>query len=318
MRMVEIMEKVLIFGASGFVGSYLSKEFLDHNYEVYGSDKNVAEMLPKEVKFKISDLLNAIQTEKLISKINPDIIVNLAAISSVSASWNIPQATVDINVIGALNIMEAARKIEKKPKIMFIGSSEEYIASSLPMNESTPLNASNPYGISKITQEQFAKLYREQYDLKIYCVRPFNHTGVGQKDSFVLPNWCKQVAEIEKSGKPGVLKVGNLRVKRDFSHVKDIVRAYRMIVESDKCDFIYNVGSGISHSLENILQFIVGLSSQKIEIEVDPGRIRPTDQPIICCDYNLIKTELGWEPEYTVFDALKELYRNYLEVICDG
>ena len=318
MRMVEIMEKVLIFGASGFVGSYLSKEFLDHNYEVYGSDKNVAEMLPKEVKFKISDLLNAIQTEKLISKINPDIIVNLAAISSVSASWNIPQATVDINVIGALNIMEAARKIEKKPKIMFIGSSEEYIASSLPMNESTPLNASNPYGISKITQEQFAKLYREQYDLKIYCVRPFNHTGVGQKDSFVLPNWCKQVAEIEKSGKPGVLKVGNLRVKRDFSHVKDIVRAYRMIVESDKCDFIYNVGSGISHSLENILQFIVGLSSQKIEIDVDPGRIRPTDQPIICCDYNLIKTELGWEPEYTVFDALKELYRNYLEVICDG
>lgn len=313
--MVEIMKKVLIFGVSGFVGSYLSKEFLNHNYDVYGSDKSEPEILPKEVKFKISDLLNAAQTEKVISEIKPDIIVNLAAISSVSSSWKYPQATININVIGALNILEAARKFEKKPKIMFIGSSEEYIDSTLPMNEETPLNASNPYGISKIAQEQFAKLYREQYGLKIYCVRPFNHTGVGQKDSFVLPSFCKQVAEIEKSGKSGVIYVGNLNVKRDFSHVKDIVRAYRLIVESDNCELVYNVGSGISHSLEDILQYIVGLSSQKINIEVDLTRIRPTDHPIICCDYSLIKTELGWEPEYTVFDALKELYRSYLEVM---
>lgn len=305
------MEKVLIFGVGGFVGSYLSQEFLNHNYDVYGSDKNDSELLPKEVKFKISDLLNTMQTEKLINEINPDIIVNLAAISSVGASWKIPQATININVIGALNIMEAARKAEKKPKIMFIGSSEEYRISSLPMDENTPLNASNPYGISKITLEQFAKLYREQYGLKIYCVRPFNHTGVGQKDSFVLPSFCKQAAEIEKSGKPGVIRVGNLDAKRDFSHVKDIVRAYRMIIESDTCETVYNVGSGASHSLKSMLEYVISLCSQPIDIEVDPKRNRPTDQPVICCDHSLITSELNWKPRYTVFDALNELFEYY-------
>lgn len=305
------MEKVLIFGASGFVGSYLSQEFLNHDYEVYGSDKNVTEMLPKEVEFQISDILNSIQTEKLIGEINPDIIVNLAAISSVGASWNIPQATIDINVIGALNIMEAARKVEKKPKIMFIGSSEEYIASSLPINENTPLNASNPYGISKISLERFAKLYRDQYGLNIYCVRPFNHTGVGQRESFVLPSFCKQVAKIEKSRKSGVINVGNISVKRDFSHVKDIVRAYRVIVESDCCEVVYNVGSGKAYSLEKMLEYIISLSSQKIEIQIDQSRFRPTDYPVICCDHSLISEKLGWEPEYTVFDALKEMFEYY-------
>lgn len=305
------MEKVLIFGVGGFVGSYLSREFIEHGYAVIGTDKTRSSILPSEVGFYESDLLETEAVEGLVNKIQPDIIVNLAAISSVGASWSIPQTTMQVNVVGALNIMEAARKSERKPKILFVGSSEEYVISDFPMNEDRQLNASNPYGISKVTQEQFAKLYREQYGLKIYCVRPFNHTGVDQRDSFVLPSFCKQVAEIEKSGKPGVMKVGNLKVKRDFSHVKDIVRAYRLIVESDNCELTYNVGSGIAHSLEDMLQYIVGLSSQKIEIEVDQSRFRPTDQPVVCCDYNLIKTELGWEPQYTVFDALKEMFDNY-------
>lgn len=305
------MEKVLIFGVSGFVGNYLSQEFLEHDYEVYGSDKNNTDMLSDEVKFSSADLLNAEQTEKVITEVCPDIIINLAAISSVGASWNIPQTTISVNVVGALNILEAARKAKKSPKIMFIGSSEEYIALSSPMDESTPLNASNPYGISKITQEQFAKLYREQYGLKIYCVRPFNHTGVGQRDSFVLPSFCKQAAEIEKSGKPGVIRVGNLDAKRDFSHVKDIVRAYRIIVESDNYETVYNIGSGAAHSLKYMLEYVISLCNQPIDIEVDPKRIRPTDQPVICCDHSLITSELNWEPHYTVFDALNELFEYY-------
>ena len=306
------MSKVLIFGAGGFVGSYLCKEFLNNGYKVIGTDKGEGTALPPEVDFYKADLMQADEVENLISKVQPDIIVNLAAISSVGVSWNMPQTTVLINVVGALNIMEAARKSEQKPKILFVGSSEEYVISEKALDEHTQLNANNPYGISKITQEQFAKLYREQYGLEIYCVRPFNHTGVGQSDSFVLPSFCKQVAEIEKSGKPGKIKVGNLKVKRDFSHVKDVVRAYRMIVENDKCDQIYNVGSGKAYSLEDMLTYIIGLSNQNIEIEVEQSRIRPTDQPVICCDRSLIKKELGWEPQYDVFDALKEIYESFL------
>lgn len=305
------MSRVLIFGAGGFVGSYLCKEFLNNGYKVSGTDKGEGSALPSEVDFYKTDLMQADEVEKLIGQIQPDIIINLAAISSVGASWNMPQTTMAINVIGALNIMEAARKSEQKPRILFVGSSEEYVISENPLDENTQLNANNPYGISKVTQEQFAKLYREQYGLKIYCVRPFNHTGIGQRDSFVLPSFCKQVAEIDKSGKDGKIQVGNLKVKRDFSHVKDVVRAYRMIVESDNCNQIYNVGSGNAYSLEDMLTYIIGLSNQHIEIEVDQNRIRPTDQPVICCDRSLIGKELGWEPQYNVYDALKEMYEYY-------
>ena len=305
------MSRVLIFGAGGFVGSYLCKEFLNNGYKVSGTDKGEGSALPSEVDFYKTDLMQVNEVEKLIGQIQPDIIVNLAAISSVGASWNMPQTTMAINVIGALNIMEAARKSEQKPRILFVGSSEEYVISENPLDENTQLNANNPYGISKVTQEQLAKLYREQYGLKIYCVRPFNHTGIGQKDTFVLPSFCKQVAEIDKSGKDGKIQVGNLKVKRDFSHVKDVVRAYRMIVENDNCNQIYNVGSGNAYSLEDMLTYIIGLSDQNIEIEVDQNRIRPTDQPVICCDRSLIGKELGWEPQYNVYDALREMYECY-------
>lgn len=307
------MKTVLIFGVGGFVGSYLSNEFLENGYKVIGSDKVRGNMLSDVVEFYNADLLDGTSVERLINFLQPDIVINLAAISSVGQSWKMPQATISVNVLGALNIMEAARKSIKKPKIMFIGSSEEYVASDKPINEEKELDATNPYGISKVTQEQFAKMYRKQYGLKIYCVRPFNHTGIGQRDTFVLSSFCKQVAEIEKSGESGIIKVGNLSVKRDFSHVKDIVRAYRMIIESDDYEIIYNVGSGIEYSLDEILKYIIDLSSQKIRVEVDEERCRPSDQPVICCDHKLITEKLGWEPKYTVFDALKEMYEKYLE-----
>ena len=304
------MKKVLIFGMGGFVGPYLASELQAHGYEVYGSDLHAKRI--GNISVIAADLLNAGSVETVIRDIGPDAIINLAAISSVGQSWGMPQVTMQVNVIGALNILEAARKQQTKLKIMFIGSSEEYIVSDKPMSENTPLDANNPYGISKITQERFAALYRGQYGLKVYCVRPFNHTGVGQRDSFVLPSFCKQVAEIEKSGRPGVIKVGNLAVRRDFSHVKDIVRAYRMILESKDDTQIYNVGSGKAYGLDELMEYITSLSNQKITVEIDPALVRPVDTPVICCDYSKVKRELGWEPKLTVFNALQELYKSYL------
>ncbi len=307
------MKKVLIFGINGFVGRYLSNEFLAHGYSVIGSDKARNKPLFKGINLYEANLLDYKKVEYIINQCSPDIIINLAAISSVGISWSMPQTTMSVNVIGPLNILEAARKLIIKPKILLIGSSEEYVISNFPMNEDRKLNASNPYGISKITQERFAELYREQYGMKVYCVRAFNHTGVGQKDTFVLPSFCRQIALINKSGTPGTIKVGNLTVKRDFSHVKDVVRAYRMILESDNCNIIYNVGSGKAYSLKTMLDFIISLSVQKITVEIDQSRFRPTDQPVICCDHNLITSQLGWEPQLTVFDALREMYKIEME-----
>lgn len=302
---------VLIFGAGGFVGPYLAQEFINNGYTVIGSDIAERGNLQPELAFRKADLLNAVEVKNLIAEVQPSIIINLAAISSVGLSWKIPQTTIQVNVVGSLNILEAAKVLKPMPKVMFIGSSEEYDISNKPIDENTPLNANNPYGISKVTQERFANMYKAQYGMQIYCVRPFNHTGVGQKETFVLASFCKQAAEIEKSGKPGVIRVGNLSARRDFGHVKDLMRAYRMIVEGDDCNVIYNVGTGKAHSLEKMLEYIVSLSSQPITVEVDPERFRPIDNPYICCNNTKIKHELGWVPEYTVFDALKEMFEDF-------
>lgn len=307
------MQKILIFGIGGFVGSYLAQEFIDHGYIVYGTDKVIDTQLQRDITFFKGEILDSEAVEKLIIELQPEMIINLAAISSVGVSWEKPQNTIAVNVIGALNILEAARKCNPMPKIMFIGSSEEYNESDKPISEMTSLNANNPYGISKMTQERFSKIYRERYGMQIYCVRPFNHTGIGQKDSFVLPSFCKQVAEIEKMGKPGVIKVGNLSAERDFSDVRDIVRAYRMIIESNDCTKVFNVGSGKTYSLSDMVKYIISLSNQKITVEVDPDRFRPVDTKTICCDYAYIKNELGWEPKYSIFDTLKEMFLFYMK-----
>lgn len=305
------MKKVLIFGIGGFVGRYLALEFINSGYSVIGSDIQHNEKIPLEVDFYEADLLDADAVLALVKETEPEVIFNLAAVSSVVISWNSPQTTMTVNVIGALNIMEAARKCSPMPKVMFIGSCEEYQDTDRPIDEKTPLNANNPYGISKITQERFADVYRERFGMQIYCVRPFNHTGVGQRDSFVLPSFCRQVAEIEKSGRPGTIKVGNLSALRDFSDVRDVVRAYQMIVESDDCTEIYNVGSGKAYKLSDLLNYIISLSKQKITVEIDVERFRLVDTPAICCDYQKIKKTLGWEPKYDLFDTLKEMYVYY-------
>ncbi len=307
------MKKLLIFGISGFVGEYLAKEFLAQGYMVCGSDIVENEEIGKLVPFYKADLLNSQEVEGLIITLAPDMIINLAAISSVGVSWNIPQTTMSVNVIGALNVLEGARKCENIPKVMFVGSSEEYEVSDKPIDENTPLNANNPYGISKMTQESFASLYRTRYGMQVYCVRPFNHTGVGQKDTFVIPSFCKQVAEIAKTGQAGVMKVGNLAAERDFSNVKDIVRGYRMIMEQEDCKTVYNVGSGEAHSIQEILDYIITLCPQKVTVEVDPERFRPVDTPRICCDNGLIQKKLGWKSEYSIFDTVKEMYEHYVQ-----
>lgn len=304
--------KALIFGVSGFVGHYLTEELRSHGYDVAGSD-----ILPscgnKNVEYYDGDLLDPDFVAELIQKVKPDVIFNLAAISSVGASWKIPQTTIQVNVVGALNILEAAGKYARDAKVMFIGSSEEYCVKDGAISESDPLSANNPYGISKMAQEQFVDSYRAKYGMKIYYARPFNHTGIGQKDSFVLPSFCKQAAMIEASGEGGDIRVGNLTAKRDFSDVRDVARAYRLIIESDDDSKIYNVGSGKAYGLDEMLQYIVSLCSVDVKVVVDQDRFRPIDTPIVLCDNSAIKRDLGWEPRYSIFDTLKDMYEYYLK-----
>lgn len=306
------MEKILIFGVSGFAGRYLAKELVESGYTVYGTDLAKNPALPREVEFIKSDVMKADEVEKVVLSVNPDAVVNLAAVNSVGDSWNNLMRTISVNVSGALNILEAVRKCEPIPKILFIGSSEEYESTSDNITEDMKLNSNNPYGVSTITQDYLMEIYKEHYKMECYYVRPFNQLGVGQKTNSALPSFCHQVAEIEKSGKSGVVEVGNLDVERDYTDIRDIVRAYRLILEGENSATIYNIGSGRTYTMRELLEYIISLSSQEIEIKVNPELVRPVDSQRICCDYSKIKNELGWSPEYDIKDTLVEMYEDYL------
>ena len=184
------------------------------------------------------------------------------------------------------------RKHAPNAKTLLIGSAEEYAVpeGNAPLKETDPLEASNPYGISKIAQENFAQLYRKKYGMKIVCTRSFNHTGVGQTTTFALPSFVKQVAEIHKSGKPGKIFVGNLSAFRDFSDVEDVVHVYRMLLENENEYDTYNVGSGIAHKIEDLLKnVILKFTPVEIEIVVDPAKVRPVETPYLCADNSRIK-----------------------------
>lgn len=306
-------KSVLVFGISGFVGHYLAEEFHANGYDIWGSDLSESKSVPDYVNFRKADVLDAKQIEKIIEECQPTYVINLAAISSVGQSWKFPQRTVEINTVGTLNILEGIKQHATDSKLLLVGSSEEYMASEYPMNEQCAIEAGNPYGISKIMQEKFGELYYKRYGIKIAYVRAFNHTGIGQRDTFVIPSWCKQAASISKGlCSSNVISVGNLHVKRDFSDVRDISKAYRLVLEQGQCNHVYNVGSGEIHELKELLEYIISLSDTDIEIETDESLIRSYEPEYIWCNNEQIKKELGWKKEYSIFDTIHGIYSYYL------
>lgn len=305
------MKKVLITGAGGFVGRYLIDIFKKDNYEILACDINKKDNFGKDIEYRDMDILNKEMIKPILKEFQPDYLINLAAISSVGMSWKIPNKTVEVNVIGTINLLEAVHAFCPECKVLLIGSSEEYISKNEPLKETDEVNANNPYGISKIAQENFAKLYKEKYGMKIVCTRSFNHIGVGQMDTFAIPSFCKQVAEIEKSGKPGPIAVGNLSAYRDFSDVRDIVKVYKALLENETDELIYNVGSGNAYQMKELLEYIVSLSTQRIDIVTDEDKLRPVDTPYICCDNT--KTKKYFD-NTDIKITIKEIYNYYLNL----
>ena len=297
----------LIIGVGGFVGPYLEQELSVNGYSVFGCGI-LSEELERRNNYYSTDITQYDEILNVFESLKPDVVFNLAAVSSVGLSWKKPQMTINVNVIGTVNILEAAAKVCPDAKIVLIGSSEEYAPSDKPVSENSPLDPVNPYGITRLAIEEFAKVYRGEHKLNITCVRAFNHTGLGQTDTFVLPSFIDQAALITLSQKAGKIRVGNLEAYRDFSDVRDVVKAYRLIAECEQELKVVNVGSGQAHQLHQLLEYIVSLSDQKIEIEIDPERFRPADLPYCCCDNTLLKNATGWAPEHDIFSTLQAMY----------
>lgn len=303
------MKKVLIIGVNGFVGAHLSNELLKSGYECYGTDLNISNLNNKNIKLFKLDILDKTMILDILNDIKPNYIINLAAISSVKLSWSIPQKTFDVNVNGTINILESVKELKLKSRILLIGSSEQYgkIDYSKAVSEKSELNALNPYGISKATQEKVAAMYINTYGLDVMMVRAFNHIGPGQGKGFVVPDFASQLVDIEKGNLEPVIRVGNLSAERDFTDVRDVVRAYRVILEKGKSGEVYNVGSGNAISIQMVLDKLIKNCNVEVQVEIDSNKLRPVDTPKIECNNTKLKDQTGWRAVYSIDESLKDI-----------
>ena len=301
--------KALITGINGFVGEYLSDFLISNQIDVYGtvlSEEVSIENISDNKIFKM-DLLDKNEVNKIIAEINPDYIFHLAGQSSVALSWKKPDLTINVNVIGTINLLEAVKLYSNKSRVLIIGSSDQYgivNPEQCPISENTPMNPQSPYATSKKTQEEIAIQYFKAFKIDTIIVRAFNHIGPKQNKGFVIADFASQIAEIEKEKKAAIIKVGNLDAKRDFTDVRDVVRAYYLVMTNGKPGEIYNVGSGITYKIKEILDKLLSLAKVSIYIEKDNDKMRPSDVPLIQCDNSKISTECGWTLQYPIDQTL--------------
>jgi GDP-4-dehydro-6-deoxy-D-mannose reductase len=298
--------RVLITGITGFAGSHLADYILAEKPEarVFGLVRwrsrmdNIAHLAGK-IELHEADLKDVMSLRKALAAIKPDRIFHLAAQSFVPASWKLPAETFAINAIGQINLFEAVLSLELDPRIQVAGSSEEYghvHPDEVPMKETNPLRPLSPYAVSKVAQDLLAYQYHMSYGLKTVRTRGFNHTGPRRGDVFVTSNFARQIAEIEKGGTEPVIRVGNLEAKRDFSDVRDIVRAYWLACEKGKPGDVYNIGSGRTMAMREMLDILLSLSKVKVKVKVDPDRLRPSDVPILFADNSKFTALTKWKP----------------------
>ncbi len=309
------MQNALIIGGAGFVGKYLIPE-LSNIYNV------TATKLPNESisldGCTVCDLniMYPNQIEEVLNTVKPDVIFHLSAQSSVKLSWINPQLTIDVNIKGALNLLDSIKKLDLVCKTILIGSGEEYgyvQQEECPIKEDNRIRPGNIYAITKATQNMIGTVYAKAYNMDIVMVRAFNHVGAGQLPMFVVSDFCKQIVEIEKGIKEPIMKVGNLTAKRDFTNVKDVVKAYKLLAENGISGQTYNVGSGTAVTIQSILDIALSHSTADIKVVQDPNRMRPSDVPIIVADTSKIFKDTGWKPDIsldaTILEVL-EYWRN--------
>jgi GDP-4-dehydro-6-deoxy-D-mannose reductase len=305
--------RALVTGIGGFVGRHLVRHLLDEGDAVCGiARRDSAADLPKTVEVVHADLTDRAAVEAIVRDSRPEAVYHLAAQSSTGASFVDPWATLSNNVLGQLNVCEAVLAAGLRPRILVVGSSDEYgrvLPQEVPTHEDVPLRPTTPYAVSKVAQDMLGHQYFAQHKLPVVRVRPFNHTGPGHDARFVLPSFAKQLAEIEAGEREPVLRVGNLHVARDFTDARDMVRAYRLALVLGTPGDVYNLGRGESMRLADIVDELASLCRVAVRVVVDPGLLRPSDVPRQEADTRKFTALTGWQPRIpwrtTLHDTLE-------------
>ena len=302
--------KALIIGGAGFVGDYLINHLVDDiKWDISVTKMSMETLNNDKAKIYDLDILDKVQITEVLEKVRPDYIFHLAAQSSVALSWKNPGLTIDVNIKGSVNVMDAIRVLDYKPRMLFIGSGEEYghiKPEESPITEDNIVRPGNIYAATKVCQNMIGKIYSDAYDMDIMMVRAFNHIGPNQAPMFVVADFCKQVVEIERGEKEPIIYTGNLNAKRDFTDVRDVVRAYGLLIQKGKKGETYNIGSGNAIAIQEILDRILKLSKVEIRNEVDADKIRPVDVPIIEANIAKVNESTGWMPMISLDTTLLE------------
>jgi len=308
--------RALITGITGFAGSHLADYLLAEqaDVETFGTYRWRSRMenidhLDGKINLLECDLRDAAAVHGVLAEVRPDYIFHLAAQSFVPASWRAPSDTLTTNLIGQTNLFEAVRLLELDPVIQIAGSSEEYglvLPDEVPIKETNPLRPLSPYAVSKVGQDLLAYQYFMSYGLKTIRTRGFNHTGPRRGEVFVTSNFAKQIASIEAGLREPVIRVGNLDAQRDFTDVRDMVRAYWLAVTKATPGEVYNLASGKAVTIRELLDQLLALSETKVEIQVDPDRLRPSDVEILLGDYSKFHADTGWEPSIPLEQTLRD------------
>lgn len=297
--------KALITGSSGFVAGHLTDFLHRGGIEVYGLTREDAAAGEKVKKVYVADVRDEHKIKEILNEVRPRCIYHLAGISSVGRSWQKLRETLEVNIFGALSILAGVHELCLPCRVMIVGSAEEYgITGAHPVEEDHPLRPVSPYGLSKMTQELLARQYVSAYGIDAVLVRPFNHIGPGQSPDFVVSDFARQVAGIEKGLQEPVLEVGNLDVVRDFTDVRDVVRAYAELMQHGKTGEVYNVCAGNGVSIRTVLDILLGLSGRGISVRTDERKLRPVENPVLVGSNEKICRATGWRPRISLAESL--------------
>lgn len=308
--------KALIVGADGFVGRRATTALEAAGFEVLGAGTvtPATQRRSRRLPFARIDIRDREAVRALVHQANPDFVLHLAAISHSPAATADPRTAYEVNVIGAVNVLDALGAMKAAgtadPMVVVVGSGEEYgiHPPEHPLRESDELRPVTPYAVTKIAQEVAARYVGRTTGLRVVCTRSFNHSGPGQASQFMIPTFVRQAIALSPIG--GTLRTGNAGIVRDFLHVDDVVRAYLALGDRGRPGTVYNVCSGIGRSVREIAERILHVSGIRASIETDPAVVRPIDIPWLVGDPARIKADTGWAPRLGLDDIIAEMIGN--------
>ena len=292
--------RALITGGKGFVGQWLAAHLKDRGDEVAVIDLE-------------TDVADADAVLRVMGDVLPEAVYHLAAMTHVGESWEHPSQVLRVNVLGTAEILAAARTVAPNARILVVSSAEVYGVvqpAQLPLDESTPTAPASPYAASKLAAEVVALQAWRGYDQPVLVVRPFNHIGPGQSPNFFVPAMAKRIVEARRAGAAS-LPVGTLTTRRDFTDVRDVVAAYRLLVEKGAPGQVYNVCSGVDVAMSDVAAQLLALAGSDVRLETDPGLVRPVDVPVLRGDAARLRAATGWQPVIPLATTLADVLASW-------